>query len=79
MDIKIGTVARAKAGRDKGGYFIVTDIKEGFAFICNGKSRPLDRQKKKKLIHLEPTATIITEQLNSDRQVRRILREFTEK
>lgn len=77
MDIVKGSIVRAKAGRDKLGYFVVMSLQNnGFAYICDGKSRPVQRQKLKKLIHLEPTGTVIGTQLETNREVREVLNKF---
>ena len=75
MDYKIGQVVIAKAGRDKDGFFIITQLDGGFAFIVNGKNRKLERPKKKKLIHLAPTKTVV-QGFRTNREVVRILSKF---
>lgn len=47
-----GDIVYAKAGRDKGGYFVVVSAEGEYAYICNGKSRKVMQPKKKKLKHL---------------------------
>lgn len=76
MDFMQGQIVKAKAGRDKGNYFVVVKVEEKYVYICDGKSRPVDRPKKKKLIHLEPTKTIVGEKMDTNRNVKKILREF---
>ena len=51
MDIVKGSVGRAKAGRDKDSYFVVLDVLDKFALIADGKSRKLEKPKKKNLNH----------------------------
>lgn len=76
MDIVKGSVVRAKTGRDKDGYFIVTDISDKFAFIVDGKSRKLEKPKKKNLIHLQATSTVITQNLETNRKIKKALCDF---
>lgn len=76
MFYKKGQIVRAKAGRDKGKYFIVMKVKNNFAYISDGKSRPIDRLKKKKFIHIEPTKTIIGKDLKTNREIKKALNEF---
>lgn len=76
MDIVKGQIVRAKAGRDKGGYFVVFILDDAFAYICDGKSRKVEKLKKKKYIHLEPTKTIVEKELKTNREVKKVLREF---
>lgn len=75
MDIVKGSVVIAKAGRDKGRAFAVTDvISEREVFIADGKSRPLERPKRKNVIHLQATSTVI-DHATTNRQLRNLLRE----
>ena len=51
---EIGTVAISLAGRDKGRYFVITEILEGgYVKIADGSLRKVDNAKKKKLKHLK--------------------------
>ena len=50
-----GTVVRSLAGHDKGRFYIVLDVKDGYAFLADGKRRTLTKPKKKKQKHLEDT------------------------
>ncbi len=75
MDFKAGQIVKAKAGRDKDGFFIIKEIDGQYAYIVNGKSRKVDSPKKKKLIHLAPTARVVQD-FNTNREVIRILSEF---
>ena len=52
MDFIRGSVVRARAGRDKGGFFVVLEAGRHFALICDGGRRSLRRPKKKNLLHL---------------------------
>ncbi|MEE1218693.1 MAG: KOW domain-containing RNA-binding protein [Ruminococcus sp.] len=76
MDIKKGSIVRAKAGRDKGSFFIVVSVDCNFAFIADGKRRRLEKPKMKKLIHLAPTNTVIEGSFETNPQIKRILNEF---
>lgn len=55
MEIKIGSLVRSKAGRDKGDYFIVLAIDGNYVYMANGELRKVDSPKKKKLRHLQGT------------------------
>jgi ribosomal protein L14E/L6E/L27E len=50
-----GQVVISKKGRDKGGFFVVTGTEGEYAMLVDGKLRPLDRPKKKKHLHIQPT------------------------
>ncbi len=53
MEASVGDVVYSKNGRDKGVFFVVMSLSDGYAFISNGSSRKSDKPKKKKLKHLE--------------------------
>ncbi|MGN0452347.1 MAG: hypothetical protein ACI4GZ_00940 [Ruminococcus sp.] len=78
MTITEGSVVRAKAGRDKDMFFIVLKTEEGFAYICDGRRRKVEKPKKKKLIHLQATKTVATASMDTNRKVRQFLRDFSE-
>ncbi len=50
--IDVGDVVKATAGRDKDGFFLVVDVKDGFAYIADGKTRKIGKAKKKNVKHL---------------------------
>ncbi len=80
MEIKRGQVVRSIAGHDKGGFLTVLEVSPPVALVCDGKRRPLERPKRKKLFHLAPTtATLPEEALKTNRQIRAALRPFREK
>ena len=52
MEIEKSHIVRAVAGRERGGYYFVTEVGEGYALLADGKSRRLDRPKRKNLKHI---------------------------
>ena len=52
MDIEQSDIVMSLNGRDKGKIFFVLATADIYAFICNGRSRRLDKPKRKKLKHL---------------------------
>ena len=77
MDIAQGSVVIAKAGRDKGKAFAVVKVlDERTVLICDGKSRPLERPKRKNTLHLQPTAAIV-DCITTNRQLRIFLKSFS--
>ncbi len=78
MDYVVGQVVKATAGRDKDGFFIIKEIDGRFAYIVNGKQRKVDSPKKKKIIHLMPTSTVVQE-FKTNREVVRSLSKFLDK
>ncbi len=86
LDFKIGMVVRSKAGRDKGDLFIVLRTEDNYAYIANGILRKVERPKKKKLMHLQPSghiSSLIKDRLEAAEevtncQVRKALAEYSE-
>lgn len=77
MQIVEGSVVRATAGRDKGGFFAVIEVDDTCAYLSDGRRRKLETPKKKKLRHLAPTATVIpASSLKTNRQIRKALHPF---
>lgn len=76
MNTVKGSIVKALAGRDKGKFFVVVDVESRYAYLADGKRRRVERPKKKKLIHIAPTNTIIEGSLKTNPQIRKILRDF---
>lgn len=47
-----GAVVRAISGREKNELFIILKVENGYAYLVNGKSRPIENPKKKNFKHL---------------------------
>ena len=79
MEWKRGQVVRSLVGHDKGSFLAVLEYAPPWAVVCDGKHRPLERPKRKKLFHLAPTATVLPEEaLKTNRQIRSALRPFAD-
>lgn len=50
---KIGEFAKSKAGHDKEEIFIIINKEEEYVYLVDGKSRILDKPKKKKIKHIQ--------------------------
>lgn len=75
MDIRPGTVVKSKAGRDKGTFLVVVKVEENQALVCDGGERPLERPKKKNLLHLAPTGrSIPVSELTANRKLKALLK-----
>lgn len=59
MEIKVGSVVRSIAGRDKGDTFVVLATDGSFVYMADGELRKVDNPKKKKLKHLQGTKTVL--------------------
>jgi ribosomal protein L14E/L6E/L27E len=79
MEIRRGQVMRSLAGHDKGDFQTVLKVEGVFAYMADGKRRTLENPKKKKLMHLAPTGTVLGEEsLATNRQIRTALRIYRE-
>ena len=53
--MKRGLIALSLAGHDKNNIMVVLDANEKEALVCDGKSRKLEKPKRKNIIHLKAT------------------------
>ena len=80
MELKRGQVVRSLAGHDKGDFLTVLELSPPYAVVCDGKRRPLERPKRKKVFHLAPADTVLPEEaLKTNRQIRTALRPFRDR
>lgn len=78
MKIQKGSVVKADAGRDCGGYFVVVEMQDGYCFIADGKSRKLLSPKRKNIKHLSFTNSVIDLNDITDKKLRTLLKEFSQ-
>ena len=79
VEAKRGTVVISLAGHDKRDFQVILEINGTYANVCDGKHRPLEKLKKKKLIHLKITNSILSEEeLRSNKSIKKSLRPFIE-
>ena len=76
--IPVGAVVKAKAGRDKEGFFVVVKSEDKWVFIADGKRRKVESPKKKNPIHLTITNTVLSHSMDTNRNIRKALRDFRE-
>ncbi len=80
MQFVKGMVVRSKAGHDKGQFFVVSDIRDNYIYIIDGKYKTALNPKKKNPLHLAPTSTVLNEQsLCTNTKICEILDEFYER
>ena len=69
-----GIIVRSKAGHDKGQLFVisgVSDENDGCVYIADGKSRRIEKPKRKKLKHLELTdRSMSVDEYFTDKRIR---------
>ncbi len=77
MEVARGLVVRSCAGRDKNYFQVVLSTCGKYVFVCDGKERLLEKPKKKNLMHLRFTKTLLKEEnLKSNKLIRLALRSF---
>ena len=76
--IPVGSVVKAKAGRDKEGFFVVVKSEDKWVFIADGKRRKVESPKKKNLLHLTVTNTVLSHSMDTNRNIRKALKDFRE-
>ncbi len=77
MQIVNGMVVRSKKGHDKGKFFVVVSVENNIAYLADYRGRTPDFPKKKNLIHIAPTKTVLdSESVGSDDEIRKILAGF---
>jgi len=79
MEVRRGQIMRSLAGHDKGDFQTVLKLEGEFAYMADGKRRKLENPKKKKLKHMAPTGTCLSEEsLSTNRQIRMALTQYRE-
>jgi len=77
-----GQIVFSKAGRDKGTVMLVLSIEGEYVFLVDGVLRLVEKPKKKKIKHIQPTNTVIDLDLPrrlQDADIRKHLRTFLNK
>ena len=59
--MQIGQIVFSKAGRDKGGIFVVIRTEGDYAYLADGETRRLEKPKKKKFMHIQKTNNVCGE------------------
>ena len=68
---------QALAGRDKDRFFVVTHTDGKYVMLCDGKTRPVDKPKKKKIIHVKETQHFVSlEEVLTNKAFRKVLHQF---
>ena len=84
----IGQFVFSKAGHDKGALYVVVDCEEDFAYLCDGRLKPLSSPKKKRLKHIQPVNRKVEAELFSrltkggqvrDEEIKYAIRQYKEK
>ncbi len=55
MKYTVGQVVYSKSGHDKGDAFVILSVEGEYIYLADGKRRPLEKPKRKKIKHVQPT------------------------
>ena len=58
MEYTVGQLVISKSGHDKGRKFLIKAIEGEYLYLIDGKHRPLDHPKKKKIKHVQATLSV---------------------
>ena len=82
VDIPIGSVVLANAGRDlstameKRAIAVAVAASGGFVYIADGKERKLEKPKRKNIKHISPAGVNISTDELTNRKLRRLIQGF---
>lgn len=76
MTIPVGTVVKARAGRDKDSFFVVVKSDDKWAYIADGKRRKAEKPKRKNPIHLSATKVVLPDSMDTNRNISKALKNF---
>ena len=76
MKLLKGSVVKAEAGRDSGGYFVIVEADEKYCLIADGRSRKLASPKRKNIKHIRVTDSMIDLNDITDKKLRNMLKQF---
>ncbi len=71
-DISVGSVVLSKQGRDKGNYFLVIAVGDGFVLLVDGGARKMAAPKKKNIKHVSDSGIkldAIAQKISEDKKV----------
>jgi len=75
MQLQVGMVVCATAGKEKDNFYIVTQLDGRAVYLADGKHRTLSKPKRKNVKHIRPTTEIWELKELTDRALRRKLQE----
>ena len=70
--VQEGMFARSLAGHDKGKLYVIVRVEEPYVYLADGKIRPLERPKKKKLMDVQ--IDYQQTEISSDLEIRKALK-----
>lgn len=79
MLLKSGQIVRSIAGHDKNKFYVIVTAAQNSVTIADGKARKLDKPKRKNVLHVRPTNTVLDlSVLTTDKKLRKAIADFRE-
>ena len=77
METCIGAIVCSRAGRDKGGLFVVVGMEEDILLLADGDTRKVEKPKRKKRKHINRTNFVASLSVNpANCEIRKVLSEY---
>lgn len=73
MQLQKGMVVYSTAGKEKGGFYVVTAAEGGYVLLADGKRRTLEKPKRKNVRHIRLTSTVVETEGLTNRALRKML------
>ncbi len=70
MQLRVGMVVCATAGKEKDGFYAVVRLEDGYVWLADGKHRTLKKPKRKNIRHIRPTRLVWEMEGLTDRALR---------
>ena len=83
MDYEFGMLAWSRAGHDKDKLYVIVKTEGEYVYLSDGKLKPLEHMKKKKIKHIQGMKKIPEELLDltaetiNNEQIRKAIRRFS--
>lgn len=77
MNIQVGSVVKACAGRENDRLFVAVAVHDSFVLIADGKERKLEKPKRKNIKHISPTLLQIDTSELTNKKLRKLINEFS--
>lgn len=72
-----GQIVKSIAGHDKDRFYMIVQVEKDSVTIADGKARKLGKPKRKNVLHIAPTNTILDPVvLTTDKKLRKALADF---
>lgn len=77
MDLCKGMIVRSRAGRDAGRWCVIVGLEENYALLADGDLRKIEKPKRKKLMHLARTNTVLVpDDYSTNNRLKQVLAAF---